>query len=314
MKNHFTSASTFPVKLFHNPIIQQGKIVPYHITMIPTNVCNADCRECFCDKRDKTKVMSYEEAKRIINMLQEEGTRAISLSGGGEPDCHPQINGIINYIHDKGIDVALVTNGINLHTITDDVLNKLQWIRVSGTTSRPINLEKLAIDCKRGDEVDWGLSYVIGSTDDSRSMEDMIKFSQDYSITHIRAVSNMREPEYNHLPKVRFLTKQKGLDDSKVVWNERVNNEQGRKDCRVPLLHPVIDVDGYIQPCCGIHFAITPEHDFGKKTALCHWTEYPKLLEEQKTYDGRECKICQYAEYNKGLDILQEKPVHRRFI
>jgi len=130
--------------------------------MTPTNVCNAHCKECFCDNRDKTKELPYSEITNIVDEMYNLGTRAISLSGGGEPDCHPDINKIIDYIHGAGIDVASVSNGKELYNIQTETLNKLQWIRVSGTSSRPVDLKRLSLDMERGLDVDWGLSYVLG--------------------------------------------------------------------------------------------------------------------------------------------------------
>lgn len=314
-KSDFTSANTFPSKIFHNQIIQGGKIIPYHVTLIPTNICNANCLECFCDKRDKHVELPYGEALAIVDMLKDQGTRAISLSGGGEPDCYNKINELLTYIHESGTDIAMTSNGIGLHRLTDETLNRLSWIRVSGTTSRPVNIKKFLQDYKRGSKVDWGFSYVVGKDDNGQGLADMINFVNEYKLTHMRVVSNMREPNYNYIPRVKMLIKQKGIDDDRVVWQERENNEQGRHDCKVGLLHPVIDANGYVQPCCGVHFSTEPPtHDFNKQTAYCHWREFPKVIKEQRSYDGDKCKICQYGEYNRGLDLLLEKPVHKNFV
>lgn len=314
MKGEFTSAATFPVKLLHNPVIQKGKIVPYHITMIPTNVCNKDCPECFCYKRDRTKELPLSEIEKIVDKFYKLGTRAISLSGGGEPDCHPKINEIINYIRCKGMDVALVTNGKNLYKIQDNVLNLLDWIRVSGTSSNPADFKKLRLNMLRAPNAGWGLSYVLSEYEPKNyeHLYQTIKFSNENPVSHVRVVSSMIHPDENRIPKARDYIK---LDDNKVVWQERITNELGDRECLMPLLHPVIDTEGNVQPCCSIHFATEPPtYDYGEKTDICNWEDYGEYLERQTKYDGTICKICQYGEYNRTLKILLEVPKNKRFI
>ncbi len=315
MKTDFTSAATFPAKLLHNPVIQGGKIVPYHITMIPTNVCNKDCPECFCHKRDRTKELPLGEIKKIVDKVYELGTRAISLSGGGEPDCHPDINHIINYIYNKGMDIALVTNGKNIYKIKDKNLKLFDWIRVSGTSSNPVDLKRLKVDILRAPNSGWGLSHILSLCEltNYSNLKQTIKFSNNPSISHLRVVSDMMHTNENRIPEAKKYTKK--LDNSKVIWQERTTNELGSKECLVPLLHPIVDANGDIQPCCGIHFATDPPtYDFGKETAICNWRDYDKYLEEQTKYDGTKCKICQYSQYNKTLKMLLEEPKNRKFV
>ena len=312
-KRDYTSAATMPIKLFHNPVIQNGKIVPYHVTMTPTNVCNAHCKECFCDNRDKTKVLPYSEIKDITDELYSLGTRAISLSGGGEPDCHPEINKIINYISQKGIDIATVSNGKNLGIVEDKYLNMLQWIRISGTSSRPVNLEKLLVNMKRGQDVDWGMSYVLGDEDISyTNLKKAINFTNENNLTHLRIVSDMMHPDENRIPNAKEYF---GGTSEKIIWQERITNEHGSKKCLVNLLHPIVDVNGDMQPCCGIHFSTNPPlHDFGKDTAMCNWTEYRDMIEKQTSFNGKDCEICQYMDYNRTLKMLLTKPQHSKFV
>jgi len=80
-------------------------------------------------------------------------------------------------------------------------------------------------------------------------------------------------------------------------------------------LHPIVGVDGNIQPCCGIHFATEPPtYDFGRETSLCYYTNYPEYSKQGAIFDGKDCKICQYGEYNRTLEMLVNKPKHERFV
>ena len=313
MKSDYTAAATMPVKLLHNPVIQNGKIIPYHVTMTPTNVCNANCTECFCVNRDGTKQLDYLEITEIVDELHSLGTRAISLSGGGEPECHPSINKIIDYIHGAGIAVASVSNGKQLYSIQNNSLNKLQWMRISGTSSRPVNLKQLTSDMKRGTNVDWGLSYVLGDEHvPYKNLNDAITYTDTHDITHLRIVSDMMHPDENRIPKAKVYI---GKTSDKIVWQERTSNVHGQKKCLVNLLHPIVDTYGNIQPCCGINFATNPPtYDFGESTAICNWKEYREMIEKQIPFNGSNCEICQYDAYNELLKMLLTKPKHEKFV
>ena len=313
MKGDYTSAATMPVKLFHNDVIKEGKIIPYHVTLIPTNKCNADCDECFCSNRNKSASLYFDEVRSIVDNLKTMGTRAISLSGGGEPDCHPMINEIIDYIDSSFIDVALTGNGKSFYNIKDETLNKLKWVRVSGTSSRPVNLEKLTNDMKRGNKVDWGMSYVLGNeTEEFANLQNSIYFTENSDLTHLRIVSNMMNPGVDNLERAKSILSKTG---DKIIWQSRTKNKKGTKNCYNSLLHPIIDAEGNVQPCCGIHFATTPPtYDFGKETAICHWRDYKDFVKKQIPYDGTKCDICQYDDYNKTLEMLLTKPEHETFV
>ena len=72
------------------------------------SLCNLNC--IFCDIKDKTKKMSYENAKRTIDAGKVLGIKTLVLTGG-EPFLHPRIFDIINYAKSKGLTINITTNG-----------------------------------------------------------------------------------------------------------------------------------------------------------------------------------------------------------
>ena len=103
--NSYSSASVFPIKLLHNEIIKDGKIIPIHVQLIPTNKCNLNCKFCSCGDRRKDLELTLEECKKVIDIVSKRGTKSITITGGGEPLLHPDINKIIRYAGKKGIEV-----------------------------------------------------------------------------------------------------------------------------------------------------------------------------------------------------------------
>ena len=86
-----------------------------------TKMCNINCE--FCCGADKSKKDStLEEIKIVIDKFGKAGVDRIVLTGG-EPLIRKDIDEIINYIYNKGINVYLSTNGyfLNEHI---DVISK----------------------------------------------------------------------------------------------------------------------------------------------------------------------------------------------
>ena len=74
-----------------------------------TKMCNLNCE--FCCGADKSKKDSnLEEIKNVIDKLKKAGVDRIVITGG-EPLIRKDIDEIIQYIYDKGINIYLSTNG-----------------------------------------------------------------------------------------------------------------------------------------------------------------------------------------------------------
>lgn len=81
-----------------------------------TDFCNYNCKYCFADK--KKNELSFDKIKIIIDKISKYFS-SINITGrinlvGGEPLISRNIQGIINYITLKEIDVSIVTNGSKL--------------------------------------------------------------------------------------------------------------------------------------------------------------------------------------------------------
>ena len=124
----------------HLHALHQGKFSsPLHVQLIPTNVCNQGC--LFCSYRqagyssnetfDARQSIPTNKLMEIVDSCETMGVRAIQLTGGGEPTCHPSFLSLCDTILNCGIDLALVTNGSRLTESHLSCLQKAKWVRVS---------------------------------------------------------------------------------------------------------------------------------------------------------------------------------------
>lgn len=96
---------------------------PYHVEFHPQDRCNVDCFFCSTASlrgKDEIPMPRFEE---LLGELNEMGTRAIRLSGGGEPLFHRRIHDFLRAIQASGLPIEnLTTNGVLLRSEIAELL------------------------------------------------------------------------------------------------------------------------------------------------------------------------------------------------
>jgi intein/homing endonuclease/molybdenum cofactor biosynthesis enzyme MoaA len=257
VKESYTSADTFPIKVIQNKNIlsKSGKIRPYHIQLYPTNVCNLSCPFCSCSNRGKTDELPYADIKYLIKTVKNLGCKAVTISGGGEPTLHPDINKILKLIVANDMQVGLTTNGLSLFNIDINILNKnVTWLRVSHSDNRTFteNYEnKLKSILSKCPTVDWGFSYVVTDKINYPMLTEIINFANNNNAVYVRLVSDLLQLEnISDMQTIKNYLLNNKVDDSIIIYQGRKQFTHGRAKCLISLLKPVINADGTIHPCC----------------------------------------------------------------
>ena len=322
-KESYTSADTFPIKVLQASqeiLSRTGKIRPYHIQLYPTNLCNLNCSFCSCANRNKTDVLPYSEIKSIVRTAKSLGCRAVTISGGGEPSLHPEINEIIKFISKNGMRVGLTTNGISLDNIANSILNNhVTWLRISHSDLRTFytpykeHLYKKLRNCPR---VDWGFSYVVTDAINYPVLTEIIKFSNEYNAVYVRLVSDLLQLEnIIDMQTIKNNLAHDNVDDSLVIYQGRKQFTYGRKKCLISLLKPVINANGMIYPCCGSQYSTEiPDLSCSDSFSMGSATDLKSLYKNQKYFDGSKCHRCYYDDYNTVLDKLTTRVEHGEFL
>lgn len=88
---------------------------PYHVEFHPADRCNIDCFFCSTASLRGTDEIPMPRFEELLGELREAGTRAIRLSGGGEPLFHRSIKPFLQAIGTSGIPIEnLTTNAVLL--------------------------------------------------------------------------------------------------------------------------------------------------------------------------------------------------------
>jgi radical SAM protein with 4Fe4S-binding SPASM domain len=82
-----------------------------------TNECNLACAHCY---RDTGRVdrLSLDAVRRVCESVP---VRSVNL-GTGENGLHPEFHAILQYLHERGITIALTSNGYTAAALSDDEL------------------------------------------------------------------------------------------------------------------------------------------------------------------------------------------------
>lgn len=319
-KISFTSASTFPAKLLKRNVIDSIGIMPVHLQISPTNRCTLSCSFCSCSARELKLQLSLEDIKEIINSASECGTKAVTITGGGEPLCHPQIKEIISHIGGLGIKIGLVTNGTIVHVLDEESWSKITWCRISSADFRGKDWnekyqKRLQDAVDKGPNVDWAFSHVMGRMPNIALIKKLMLFANKNNFTHIRIVSDLLD--LDNVPSMKSIEAQlKGMDYPHMVYQGRKDSTPGAKRCLISLLKPVVGTNGMLYPCCGTQYAQEiPSKDFGEPImSMGNAKDIKKIYESQSNFDGSICKTCFYSDYNWALDVMTSELKHEDWV
>ncbi len=313
----YSAAGLFPSKLLRvDPTDEHGHLVPYHVQLYPTNACEMSCDFCSCADRKSSLRLHIDEITTLISKLSSMGTRAITLSGGGEPSMHPHFNDIIERAVSHGIKVGLVSHGGQLHKKLAS--ENLTWARISRSDvmeqDHPYfsNLEDV-VDAFPG--TDWAFSYVLTDRPFWSKLKDVVQFAHANDFTHVRIVSDLLNLE--NVPTMSEVREKIGHVSGAdlILYQGRKNYTAGRKGCRISLLKPVIAADGYVYPCCGAQYALpgSPRDTF-PAMRMCHWREMVGRWGAGEHFNGGGCARCYYDQYNIALDTMTTTLDHEEFV
>lgn len=98
----------------------------------PSNYCQNNCKWCiYADYLKRNRIhLDFNLFRSTIIQLKEGGCKSITFTGGGEPLMNPYISAMISLAASYGFQLGLITNGVLLNEIVDQ-LHHFDFIRVS---------------------------------------------------------------------------------------------------------------------------------------------------------------------------------------
>ena len=323
IKTSFTAADSIPLKvlldkeLIHH-VHHHNRLIPVHIQFLPTNRCNMNCNFCSCSERNQNLEIDFNLASSIIAECRKAGTKAVTITGGGEPLLYPYFSELVDCFVENRIKIGLVTNGLLLHKVPKETLDKITWCRISNDDNRLFEgayRDLLASAITASLKVDWAFSHVVSGTPNLDEISRIIEFANTHTFTHIRLVADLFQPEDVDMNTLKETLRSRGVDDAKVVYQGRKAFERGG-DCYIGYLKPLIGPDGKIYACCGVQYAFeVPSKDLPQELCLGDALQINTILENSNIpLDGSRCVKCYYMNYNTLLRGMLMSVVHKEFV
>lgn len=95
---------------------------PYHIELSPTDNCNYRCFFCNQGFVDRSRSLSLDRLKSLIDELKTAGLKSVRLSGGGEPLMHKEIVPFMDHLMQLELTLDNITT--NGYYLSDSVLER----------------------------------------------------------------------------------------------------------------------------------------------------------------------------------------------
>lgn len=109
-------------------------LMPVSINLDLTTACNYRCDHCIdFDILNSGINYAHEQLMTSLGHLIDRGLRSVILIGGGEPTVYPKFGEVVRFLKERGIQLAIVSNGSRNDVICSiiDCLTKNDWVRLS---------------------------------------------------------------------------------------------------------------------------------------------------------------------------------------
>lgn len=361
-----------PLKVFHHQsrldALRDGRQPsPTHIEIVVSNLCQQDCN--FCAYRvsgnpsnqlfglgapmaafghnNPKQMLTYEKVVEVLDDCVELGIRAVQFTGGGEPTVHPRHHDLFHETLSRGLDLALVTNGVLLKDETIETLMGAKWVRISidaGEASTYASVRRVsAMQFDRawnrvaqfrrqrdraGSGPIIGVGFVV-TRDNWQEVREAARRAREAGADNLRVSACFQEDgaEYfsEFYKEAAYLVRCAADDFNgggfKVVNNfgERVEDlRQQSPDysfCGVQHFTIYLGADGFLYRCCVLSY-----NERGKIGSISDRRLRDLWLSQEKQdnyaqFDARGCPACMFNSKNRTiLYAIEKKPEHVNFV
>ena len=284
----------------HLAKIEKGEVVgPIHLSVFPNNFCQLECEYCCFSKtiRDK-KELDLTDFITAITVLKIYGLKAVELSGGGDPLLWSHFSDAVDYAHDIGLKLSLVTNGLAIKNISPDILSKFNWIRISIQSvayAKKLNLRNIK-------DIKTSMSYIVHDNKSFAEIEKLYHYAVENNV--IIRVTSIRPctPEFEQ----RVYDEVQKYGEPLIMFKKEYGSPPG---CYMLWIRAALDWQGNFLPCPSIE--LSPEYagKIPENFGVCKVGGIDEYLRNNKPHNlGWNCSFCNCGRDSNELihNLLQE--------
>ncbi len=325
---------------------------PYPISyeIDPSNTCNHECIWCMYDdfmQRKKTMI-SKEMFRPMIEEILSLGAKSITFTGGGDPLTNPQTIGLMPYIKQNGVSVALITNGGLLNKEKCRIIvENCSYIRVSVDAGcEAVHNELHRSKNKKNDNftkilgclsslVSWkrklkkniqiGAGFLVHPKNAREILaftKQMKKIGVDY--VQIRPTCNLNRDERETIVKMakgqisqslKSADKNFGIFPMLHRFDEIISIEKSYDTCYGHGLVGTIGADCNVYLCCQLKGNNRYMLGSLKKNSFKEIWNSRRRKTIARELNSNACPPCRYSRYNEILEYLaDEDKIHTEFL
>lgn len=323
-----------------------GDIVPTHVQIIISDLCNQDCHFCayrmsggfstelFAEDGNKNpkRFIPTAKVKEILDDCARLGVGAIEFTGGGEPTVHPDCFEIIEYAQSLGLQTGLVTNAVRLKDVL--AIRNLTWLRVSldaGTADTYQRIRASSAWDRVLKNIEWaakmrgplfGVGFVV-THENYRELFECARLMKSLGVPYIRVSAmfsndgaDYYEGKYGGIYAQR--ERAKGLADEtfKVIdfFDDRVGDLRTAKPdysfCGEQQFVLYIGGDQRVYTCCTNAYTTHGLIGDLRKQRFADWLATHRRYD----FDARGCHHCQFNDKNRVINYMISQPPHVAFV
>ena len=358
-----------PYKVIHhtnrlNTLKAGNQIIPTQIQLVISDKCNLNCSFCayrnvgytssknFGETRldgsvnqNPNRRISYNKCVEIIDDCVYLGIKACQITGGGEPTVHPKHKEILEYVLEKGLELALVTNGVVMQTGMPEVLTKASWVRFSLDASNRESYKNIkgvdafkkvnsniskVVEAKKQKKssVIIGIGFVV-EKNNYQEIYDAAVLAKKLGVDNFRVsaafMNDNLKYHLGHYKKAKALAARAQVDledDSFKVFNlfgdrlqDLIDEKPTYSFCGYMQFNTYIGGDLKVYTCCNNAY-----NDLGKVGSIKNknfkdfWLSIDKIKIYNK-FDARNCERCMFNNKNKFINYcIKEDAKHINFV
>lgn len=292
-------------------------------------------------------MMPLEKALEIVNDCGDMGVQAVQFTGGGEPTLHKGFEQVVRRVLDRGMEFALVSNGVRITPELAKLIVRASWVRISldaateetYTAVRRVHKShwqkalaavgnlRAARDAQKTDCV-IGVGFVV-TPDNWHEVRQAAMLAEDLGADNIRISAQFSNEDERlfasfHSDAATMCKAAEELSDEHfTVYNrfgDRLEDlrlkQPEDKLCGYQFFTTYIGADLQVYRCCGYAYNDRGHiGDLRNQSFKDFWLSQARL-DDQLNFDARGCERCQFRRINSALAYaLQPSPqLHEAFV